>query len=83
MANTFKQISTGYSSSLALLQYNSAWAWGNVGRSADAASAVIPWVAICASCPQEIGHNRSVQPQVRLKRSFSLKFGLMRMTISM
>jgi alpha-tubulin suppressor-like RCC1 family protein len=66
MANTFKQISAGYSRSLALLQDNTGWAWGNVGRSADADSAVTPWAAICGSSPQEIGHNRFAQPLPQL-----------------
>ncbi len=65
MTNTFKQISAGYSRSLALLADNTSWAWGNIGRT-DALASTAPWAAICGSGPQEIGHNRFAQPLPQL-----------------
>lgn len=65
MTTIFKQISAGYSRSLALLDNNTGWAWGNVGR-AGAPASVAPWVDICGSAPQEVGHNRFAQPLPQL-----------------
>ena len=66
MSTIFKQISAGYSRSLALLDNNSGWVWGNVGRTQTPSSADAPWASICGSNPQEIGHNRFSQPLPQL-----------------
>lgn len=66
MTTIFKQISAGYSRSLALLDDNSAWAWGNIGRAESPVASDAPWAAICGSGPQEIGHNRFAQPLPQL-----------------
>lgn len=66
MTTIFKQISAGYSRSLALLDDNRGWAWGNIGRTDAPASADAPWASICGSGPQEIGHNRFAQPLPQL-----------------
>ena len=65
MTTIFKQISAGYSRSLALLDDNRCWAWGNIGRT-DAPASIAPWAAICGSGPKEIGHNRFAQPLPQL-----------------
>lgn len=66
MTTIFKQISAGYSRSLALLDDNSGWAWGNIGRTEAPTSSDAPWASICGSGPQEIGHNRFAQPLPQL-----------------
>ena len=66
MTTKFTQISAGYSRSLALLDDNSAWAWGNIGRIASATPADDPLAAICGFGPVEIGHNRYAQPLPQL-----------------
>lgn len=66
MTTAFKQISAGYSRSLALLDNDSAWAWGNIGRIQSATSADDPLAAICGFGPLEIGHNRYAQPLPQL-----------------
>ena len=66
MSTIFKQISAGYSRSLVLLDDNTGWAWGNIGRTAAPASADAPWASICGSGPLEIGHNRYAQPLPQL-----------------
>ena len=65
MTTIFKQVSAGYSRSLALLDDNRCWAWGNIGRT-DAPASMAPWAAICGSGPLEIGHNRFAQPLPQL-----------------
>jgi len=58
----FKQITAGYSRSLALFDDLSVWAWGNIGRTGLTVAAGDPLFAICGSGPLEIGHNRFAQP---------------------
>ncbi len=66
MTTIFKQITAGYSRSLALFKDDKAWAWGNIGRVESSNSEDLPLASVCGSGPTEIGHNRYAQPTPQL-----------------
>lgn len=57
-----KQIWAGHARSMAVLDDNSAWAWGNIARAEALLPPDDPLSAICGASPTQVGHGRYAQP---------------------